>query len=263
MSPDRPLTLAYEAAPDTGLPPLLMVHGLLVSRDIWQPNLALSRQFRLIRVDLPGHGDSPAPQSPEQANPDSVVRALDQIRISLGIAHWHLCGQSFGAGIVLGYALAFPEACMGLVFTNANGALRGIEGEDQLEARRRLVAFLREGGQNALRQLPYHPANARRFPPALRQRLSDGADHVAPETLALLMQEALPRLSVRARLGDLSVPTLLVNGQYERKFQPLRNWLEEAHPRVAITDLPGGHSVNVECPEAFNATVGDFLRGRE
>lgn len=263
MSPLPPLTLAYEAAPDTGLPPLLMVHGLLVSRDIWQPNLALSRQFRLIRVDLPGHGHSPGPQGPGQAHPDSIIRALDQIRTSLGIARWHLCGQSFGAGLVLGYGLTFPEACTGLVFTNANAALRGIEVGDQLDARRRLVTSLRERGKDALRQLPYHPAHARRFPPALRQQLSDGADQVAPEALALLMQEALPRLSVRGRLGDLPVPTLLVNGQYERKFQPLRTWLEERHPGVAITDLPGGHSVNVECPEAFNATVGDFLRGRE
>ncbi len=251
--------LAYEAAPDTGLPPLLMVHGLLVSRDIWEPNLALSRHFRLIRVDLPGHGESPAPQSPEQARPDRIFRALDQLRLSLGIARWHLCGQSFGAGIVLGYALAFPEACAGVVFTNANAALHGIEAEDQLDTRRRLVATLRADGKDALRRLPYHPANARRFPPALRQRLSEGADNVDPESLALLMQEGLPRLSVRDRLDDLSVPTLLINGRYERKFQPLRDWLEDAHPGVAIADLPGGHSVNVDCPEPFNAAVTAFL----
>ncbi|WP_425101955.1 alpha/beta fold hydrolase [Tropicibacter sp. S64] len=261
MNTVPPTTLAYEAAPDTGLPPLLMVHGLLVNRDIWQPNLALAGQFRLIRVDLPGHGQSPAPQLPEQAHPDRIITALDQIRVTLGIPRWHLCGQSFGAGVVLGYALAYPEACTGVVFTNANAALRAIESEAQLEARRSLVAKIREGGTDMLRQLPYHPANARRFPPDLRQRLSESADRVAPESLAVLMQEALPRLSLRDRLGDLSVPTLLVNGSYERKFQPLRSWLETAHSGIAIADLPGGHSVNVDCPEAFNAAVAGFLPG--
>lgn len=118
MSTAAPTTLACEAAPDTGLPPLLMVHGLLVGRDIWQPNLALSRWFRLIRVDLPGHGDSPAPQSRDQARPDSIIRALDQLRESLGIARWHLCGQSFGAGIVLGYVLTFPEAWRAEIISN-------------------------------------------------------------------------------------------------------------------------------------------------
>ncbi len=259
MTAIPPTTLAYEAAPDTGLPPLLMVHGLLVNRDIWKPNLALSEQFRLIRVDLPGHGATPDPQGPEQARRDSIILALDQIRRSLGIRRWHLCGQSFGAGVVLGYALTFPEACSGVVFTNANSALRGVEAKEQLEARQRIIAALREGNREALRQLPYHPAHARRFPPALRQQLSDEADVVAPRSLALLMQEALPRLSVRDRLSDLSTPTLLVNGRYERKFQPLRDWLEQSHPKVAITDLPGGHSINVDCPEGFNSAVSSFL----
>lgn len=254
------LTLAYEAAPDTGLPPLLLVHGLLVGRDIWAPNSGLSRQFRLVRVDLPGHSQSPIPQAPEQAQPGAIVAALERLRKSLGIAQWHLCGQSFGAGIVLRCALDHPDACKGLIFTNANAALRGPESEAQLEVRRGLIAELRAGGQSALRKLPYHPAHARRFPPDLRQLLSDHADNISPEGLALLMQEALPRLSVRDRLDALSVPTLLINGLYEKKFQPSRDWLAETHPKIAITDLPGGHSVNVDCAEAFDTTVKAFLR---
>ncbi|MEJ1991843.1 MAG: alpha/beta hydrolase, partial [Maritimibacter sp.] len=72
-----------------------------------------------------------------------------------------------------------------------------------------------------------------------------------------------PRLSVRDRLDALSVPTLLINGLYEKKFQPSRDWLAETYPKIAISDLPGGHSVNVECAEAFNTTVETFLRGRD
>ncbi len=236
-----------------------MVHGLLVTREIWKPNLDLSRHYRLIRIDLPGHGDSPAPQQPEQARPENLIEALDRLRTSLGIARWHLCGQSFGAGLVLGYALAFPEACARVIFTNANAALRETETEAQIEARRSLALTVRHGGTDTLRKLPYHPANARRFPADLRETLSEQADLVAPESLALLMQESLPRLSVRDRLAELSVPTLLINGQAERKFQPLRDWLSTTHPEIAITDLPGGHSVNVECPEAFNKAAKEFL----
>lgn len=258
-----PVDLAYDAEHDTGLPPLLLVHGLLVSRDIWKPNAALSDHFRLIRVDLPAHGKSPAPSNPDQAHPDSIVQALDQLRRRLGIAEWHLCGQSFGSGIVLRYALTHPAACGRLVFTNATSALRGGEDQQQVQARRDLVASIVRDGQGALRKLPYHPAHARRFPPDLRQSLSDQADATDPQGLALLMQEGLPRLSVRDRLADMPVPKLLVNGIYERRFQPLRDWLQMAHPKFPICDLPGGHSVNVECPETFNLVVRTFLEGAE
>jgi pimeloyl-ACP methyl ester carboxylesterase len=55
------------------------------------------------------------------------------------------------------------------------------------------------------------------------------------------------------------VPTLLVNGKRERRFQPVRDWLEQTHRNIQIVDLDGGHSVNVECPDAFNRVATAFL----
>ena len=204
-------TLAFDADPDTGLPPLLMVHGLMVDRRIWNPNAELSDQFRCIRVDLPAHGQSPVAADSDDTTPTRIVTALDDLRRDLGIARWHVCGQSFGGALVLRYALDFPDQCHKVVFTNANDAL---------------VA---------------------------------GADTVDPQGFANLLAGAMPTLSVHHRLGTLHVPTMLVNGVKERKFQPNRDWLAQTHPAIRIVDLEGGHSVNVESPDGFNAAVRAFL----
>lgn len=122
-----------------------------------------------------------------------------------------------------------------------------------------LAQRLRTDGAKALRAMPYHPTHARRFPAEIRATLVAEAARVTPETAALLQQEAMPRLSVRAGLGQLEPPCLLINGTLEPRFQPHRNWLAQTHPQITITDLPGGHSVNIECPKAFDAALTTFI----
>ncbi|WP_193370786.1 alpha/beta fold hydrolase [Pelagibius marinus] len=251
---------AYDTGPESDLPPLLLIHGLLSSREHWLPNRALSKVFRIIRVDLPAHGASPTLEEPEAARPEAMVRALDILRCSLGIPRWHICGQSFGAGLSLRYALDYPDRCIAQIFTNANAALRRHWPPDAQAAHRDLVAALWSGGPTAIRRIPYHPVHARRFSPEIRKILSIEADKVDPGGYALLQQEAIPRLFVCDRLGELRVPTLLVNGLKERRFQPTRDWLAATHPEISITDLDGGHSINIENPAEFNQAVSSFLQ---
>lgn len=253
------MPLAYAADPDTGLPPLLMVHGLLVSRRLWEPNKSLALRFRRIRVDLPAHGDSASPGSAREAHPEYLVRQLDALRQELGIERWHLCGQSFGAGLVLRYALDLPQHCGALVITNANAALRNDWPDELKEANAKRINALKTKGAEALRGLPYHPINARRFPAELRAALTRDADGTDPDGLALLLGEGLPRLSVQHRLQELRVPAMLINGVKESKFQPIRNWLSRKYPSIGITDLEGGHSVNVDCSDAFDSALCNFL----
>lgn len=251
--------LAYDADPESGKPALLLVHGLLSSKLHWLPNKALEHTFRLIRVDLPAHGSSPPPQSVEAARPAAIVQALDRLRADLGIDRWHVCGQSFGAGLSLRYALDFPERCLAHVFTNGNAALRRFWSPEERAAHGEMLEKLRRYGQTALRKLPYHPLHARRFTTDFRDLLTREADKVDPDGYVMLQQEAIPRLSVHDRLDKLKVPTLLVNGKLERRFQPARDWLERTHPDIEIVDLDGGHSINVECPDAFNRAATAFL----
>lgn len=250
--------LACFADPESDLPPLLMVHGMLVSHRTWDPNAAISAQFRRICVDLPGHGASPAVTTAAEAHPAALIRALDAVRARLNIPRWHICGQSFGAGLVLHYALAMPERCASVTITNGNAALRAEFTPEAEAANAALVAEIRSAGQAAIRQMTYHPAKARHFTPEIRTMLSGEADKADPASIALLLQEAMPRLSSHARLANLACPALLVNGLRERRFQPARAWLGETHPGFRIVDLPGGHSINVECPEGFNDAVTAF-----
>ena len=66
----------------------------------------------------------------------------------------------------------------------------------------------------------------------------------------------------REELHRLEVPTLLVNGRWESRFQPC---VQEAVDQISdfrVVSLEGGHSINIEQPEGFDAAVLDFIRSK-
>ncbi len=257
------MDLYFEAQAPSEKPALLLVHGLLSSRLHWQPNAALAEHFRLVCVDLPGHGRSPKLDHPENARPENLVLMLEAVRKKLNIERWHVCGQSFGAGLSLLYALNFPDAILAHAFTNGNAALRTDWPEQARLDHDKSLEAIRNTGMEAIRKMRYHPARAHRFDDDIRQVLTQEAELVDPTTFLALQEVAIPALTVADRLSELSVPTLLINGVLERQFQPTRHKLAQTHPNISIVDLDGGHSINVENPSGFNQALTRFLEGHQ
>lgn len=245
---------------DAGKDHLLLVHGLLSSRNHWAGNVErLSERYNLVVVDLPAHGSSAAPLDSEAWHPDAMVAGLDAIRAHLGVDRWFICGQSFGAGITIRYALSHPARIIAQAFTNARTAFRDEAEPSEHAARAERIAKLREGGAEALRRERFHPRFARRFPDSLRETLSRDADRIDVAGYIKILEISLPSASLSGRVADCKVPSLLINGRHERIFQPVRHSLETDWPGLEIVDIDGGHSVNIENPEGFDAELLAFF----
>ena len=65
-------------------------------------------------------------------------------------------------------------------------------------------------------------------------------------------------LCCRDVAAQLRVPTLIVNGRYEKSFQPDRAFALATIPGLEVVDLDAGHSVNIEAAAGFDAAVIDF-----
>jgi pimeloyl-ACP methyl ester carboxylesterase len=236
-------------------PVLALLHGFMSSNLQWTPNRdALRGHFRLAAVELWGHGKSPAPRDPGCYRVERYVAELERIREELGVERWLVCGQSFGAGIAIRYALAHPQAVRGLVVTNSRSALNDVSRE------------AREGGGlefwEALdpRRLPFHPCHAKRFPADLKARMEAAADAIPGYALWQATTTTARELSCRGVAARIPVPALLVNGRYEKVFQADRDFAAATVPDIEIVDLDAGHSVNIEAPTGFDAAVIEFAR---
>jgi 2-succinyl-6-hydroxy-2,4-cyclohexadiene-1-carboxylate synthase len=257
-----PIDLYFEDDKQFDKHPLLLVHGLFSSRNHWLLNEKLSVHFRLIKIDLPAHGLSPSPEDIDSYYPDVIVQSLDVLRQKLGVRRWSICGQSFGAALTLRYALNHPSSILAHIFTNANAAFRGNWSNEFTEQHESRIAVIRQSGHEGMKTLPYHPVHARRFPEHIKKSMIEAADSTFVSGILNLFQHTLPRLSIRKQFASTVVPTLLVNGVWEKAFQSTREWIEQELPYIQIVDLDGGHSINIEQPEAFNDAVRSFINSQ-
>ncbi len=105
----RPETIPVDGAPagvlrlgDTGLPPMLLVHGFCGDMTTWQFNLvALARHFHVMAVDLPGHGLSAGQAIGHWRD---MAGWLGRVSRMLDPQPPHLVGHSLGGRLVLAAA---------------------------------------------------------------------------------------------------------------------------------------------------------------
>jgi 2-succinyl-6-hydroxy-2,4-cyclohexadiene-1-carboxylate synthase len=260
MPGSKPL-LYFETQGERG-PYLLLVHGFLSSRAHWLLNLeALSAFYRPVVIELLGHARSPSPEDADPYAPNAYVQQFEAIRETLGAEDWLVCGQSLGAALTLRYSLAHPDRVMAQVFTNSNSALAGGDWAKRvmpiMEAQAQQIE--REG-RAALDKHPFAPTRSRRLPAEARDALiADYALH-NPLGIAATARHTIPFSSVRERITETQVPTLLVAGDREEGFREQGRFAEQAIPGLSVAHLNTGHAVNIEDAPGFNAAVREFFQ---
>ncbi len=127
---------------------LLLLHAAMGSSRrfyAWVPHLA--RHFRVIRLDLRGHGESDAP-SPDQLAFERLGLDVVELLDHLGIEAAHLAGSSAGGIIAQSVAIRYPQRVATLAsFAATPGMKNGSADHDSWIARigsKGMAAFLRE-----------------------------------------------------------------------------------------------------------------------
>jgi pimeloyl-ACP methyl ester carboxylesterase len=236
---------------------LLMVHGLMSSRAQWIPNLKAFTEFcRPVIVELFGHGRSPSPKNPEAYFPENYAREFEIIRHELGLANWFICGQSLGAALTLHYSLIYPERIKGQIFTNSLSALSDARENENTEG---LVKLMLQGGRGSLDRFPLNPSRSRFLDPEVKKALAKDIDLINLEGFANNLLYLIPRCSVRSLLCEITVPTLLVAGRFDKQFSSLMPIALQNIPDLEFIELDGGHAVNISAADRFNEAVREFI----
>jgi pimeloyl-ACP methyl ester carboxylesterase len=102
-------------------PPLLLIHGFSASLHTWAPWVQrLSNDFRVISLDLPGHGLTRSPEG-FQASIEVLRDVLHEFVQARGLESFALAGSSMGGNVAWEYALAHPGQVNALILVDASG----------------------------------------------------------------------------------------------------------------------------------------------
>jgi len=138
----------YYVSEGRGEPTVLFVHGWTCDSSLFKGQIdELSRKFRVIAMDLPGHGRTPLPAG--SFTPRTFTDALEEVLNAAKVKKAVLAGHSMGGVVIRAYARIHPDRVLGLIFLDSMFQMEDtpemhafpsqFEGAKGLEARRKMI----------------------------------------------------------------------------------------------------------------------------
>jgi N-formylmaleamate deformylase len=242
---------------DADKPPLLMIHGIYDEWESWSPVVdAFMSEYRLILVDLRGHGRSDKPET--GYHPADYAADMASVIQALGLELISVVGHSLGAVTTAWLAADFPELVRAIVLEDPPGRF-SVESGSRMTSMLALKHAPEDAVYRHFQEIGPHLGEARWRDQTRRLRnTADGPFAVIgewaesgelPDVLATLSRVACPALLMQA---DPEVGGVLPDDVASQAIANLRNGELQTFPGV-------GHSIHKDAPDDFARAAMTFL----
>jgi pimeloyl-ACP methyl ester carboxylesterase len=229
---------------------VIFVHGWTCDETSWSEQVpAVAARYRMVTVDLPGHGQSGSPKD-GKLSMDLFARAVEAVRAELKPGRVVLVGHSMGTPVIVQFARLYPQHTAAMVF---------VDGVVTLGAR--LGSKPNTEWTRGAQGLKNREANTRgMFSASTTPELQSKILKMmlgAPEQTAASAMEAMYEPSIWK--GDpIALPILAIYA--DKSGLASRAYMKTQYPNLEYTEIPGtGHFLMLEKPAEFNRLLLAFL----
>jgi pimeloyl-ACP methyl ester carboxylesterase len=242
----------HSSSTGTGKATVIFIHGWTCDSSSWAAQVpAFAKKYRVITLDLPGHGKSASPKD-GKFSMDLFARAVEAVREEAKADKVVLVGHSMGAPVIRQYVRLYPQHVAALVAVDGPLDFRAfpppqagqgpplMTGPEGLKAREKMIRGM------------FTPQT----PPALQEQILkmmlSAPEATANGAMASIFDPSLRKADASA------APALAI---YAGTAQvPDASKTKEVLPNYEGTQIPGtGHFVMMEKPEEFNRLLSAFL----
>lgn len=246
-------------------PCMVLLHGYLESMYIFNELVeALKSRFRLLVIDLPGHGltdSAPADSEGRRINSLSFCAAVVAgVMKKCGMEKAWIAGHSMGGYVAQQFLADWPGLTEGVILLCSHPYPDAPEKAADREAEKKTI---RAGKLMTLAAMSipkmYYEENLRTCDEKIRETVELCEMH-DPEGICSSLDGLRLRPDLRSVLAEPARPVLVIHGDHDN-FLPLSR-IEEmrtAFPKVAFARIPeSGHNAFIERQDAVVEAIGNF-----
>jgi pimeloyl-ACP methyl ester carboxylesterase len=230
-------------------PAIIFVHGWTCDESSWQGQVpAFTDRYRVITLDLPGHGKSDLPKD-GNFSMELFARAVEAVRAEAKVERAVFVGHSMGTPVIRTYALMYQARVAGLVLVDGLVQIAGMAppftpppmiGKEGMQAREKFVRGM------------FGPATT----PELQEHILKMMLGTKEATAAGAMTATWDQSWVKN--DPITMPVL---GVYAARPLASREAITRIFPQVEYHEIPeSAHFLMMEKPDEFNRLLMAFLR---
>ncbi|MBU0755525.1 MAG: alpha/beta hydrolase, partial [Planctomycetes bacterium] len=242
--------------------PIVLIHGLLgtIDQNWGQPGIisALKKNYRVIGIDLRGHGQSEKTRDPLGYGFDlvkDVVRVLDH----LGIEKAHIVSYSYGGTVAIKLLATYPERMLSVVLGETSWAEEG--NPEVAEFYTQLADALDQGeGFTALVKSMTPPGKQGPSEEELQEMTKSLARMYDLKALSALLRGSHELSVARESLCANKIPVLLLFGEKSRQAQEGAADMEGVMKEMKVYRIKGADHFDVFAHPRFLKEIQGFIK---
>lgn len=239
---------------------LVLLHGFLESKNIWNDFVTvLEKYFRVVCIDLPGHGESDCIGYVHEMemNAEVVHIVLQHLQIKSCV----MAGHSMGGYVTLAFAEKYPELLIGICMFHSTALP---DSEEKKSDRDRTINIVKKDAMTFIRAvIPnlFAPANKEKYKAEIDELIS-GAAQMPTQGIIATMEGMKIRKDRTHVLKEVNVPVLIIAGKQDTAV-PFDSLLPQLalpkHCEALILDNVG-HTGFIEAKEETLNVLFNFAK---
>lgn len=236
-------------------PAIVLIHGFGDSGLLWQAQVDhFKDRYRVVTMDMRGHGRSEAPEDLGLYTQDQVVEDVRAIMDALDIPRAVVGGHSLGGYTSMRFYQRYPERVRGLILSGTGPGYRRMSGAGEwTEINEKAAAEFEERGLDTV-------VDAR------ADRIGrHGGDAPIEHTMRGLayVRRGVMRMPPLVDCTEIGVPTIVLVGEKDKAFRNSSEYMAAKIPASTgpVVLATASHWANYDMPAEWNAAVDEFLGG--
>jgi pimeloyl-ACP methyl ester carboxylesterase len=229
---------------------LIFVHGWTCNLEFWSKSIKEFPEYRVIALDLPGHGKSDKPQTVYSM--EYFAKSIEAVMKDAKVKKAVLVGHSMGTPVIRQFYSLYPKQTLGLVIVD--GALRLDFPKDQMDQFMKMLRTNYKAVAPSMVDRMFLPESDKNLKKTISESMLSTPEYVA---LSAMEQMADEKTWTKDKID---VPVLAILAQSGGWKPDTETFYRTIAPNLDFRMWSGvSHFLMMEQPEVFNRSIKYFI----